>query len=211
MVSDHIALREIEKCVVLQQRVLKVIALQRRDHHIGRDAAAAIDGASAIGEFHLAVGVAAGFGVAVVVVIVKRNVAIVALDQATTRRVVVSRGEGEAGILRQRINGLNQALAERHFTDDQAAIMILNRSGNNFRRRGSQAIYQNDERIILATIAVLCDITFFCRRAAVVRNDDLTLLQELVSHAYAFAQQPARIASQIDDQTLKITKLVQSL
>src|ERR1700722_3026569 len=40
-------------------------------------------------------------------------------------------------------------------------------------------------------------------------NDELTPLQELVSHAYAFAQQAAGIAAQIENQAFQIAEPIQ--
>ena len=136
--THHVALGEVEEGIVLQQRVLKVIALDRIDLYIGTNAAAAVNRASAVGEFHFAIRVVAGVGLAIVIVVVERDVAVVALDQPSAGRVVVSRGQRQAGVLRQRIYRLNQALAEGDFTHDQTAIMILNRSRNNFCRGSGQ-------------------------------------------------------------------------
>src|ERR1700733_3120946 len=60
MMIDDVSLGEVEKRVVLQQRVLKVIALDGRDLNIRLDAAATIDSSSAIGELDLAVDAVAG-------------------------------------------------------------------------------------------------------------------------------------------------------
>ena len=41
---------------------------------------------------------------------------------------------------------LDQPFAETGFADNQAAAVILNRAGHNFRRRGSAAVNQDNER-----------------------------------------------------------------
>ena len=89
--------------------------------------------------------------------------------------------------------------------------MILNGAGDDFRRRSRAAIDQHDQRIVLAAVAVGGDIALFRRGAAVVRNDQLALLQELVGHADAFAEQAAGILPQIEDQALQIAHLVERL
>ena len=158
MVIHNVALGEVEEGVVLQERVLEVIALDGRNVYVGSDAAAAVNRPSAIGEFYFAIRrVVLGFA-AIVVVVVERDIAVVALDEASARGVVVSSGERKPGVFRQRLHRLHQTLAERDFADDQAAVVILNRARNNFCRRGRQAIHQNDNRIILATVAMLRDI-----------------------------------------------------
>ncbi len=42
-----------------------------------------------------------------------------------------------------------------------------------------------------------------------VRDDELSLLQELVGHAYAFTEQSAGILAKIEDQTLEIAHLIE--
>jgi hypothetical protein len=46
----------VEEDVLVQQLVLEVVALGRLDLLVGRDAAAAVDGAAGVGELDLAVG-----------------------------------------------------------------------------------------------------------------------------------------------------------
>ena len=47
--GDRVVLGKIEEGVVLQQRILKVVALYRRDLDVGCDPAAAVNGAAAVG------------------------------------------------------------------------------------------------------------------------------------------------------------------
>ena len=42
-----------------------------------------------------------------------------------------------------------------------------------------------------------------------MRNDQLTLLQELVGNAHAFVEQAARILPQVENQALQIAHLVE--
>src|ERR1035437_6230500 len=42
-------------------------------------------------------------------------------------------------------------------------------------------------------------------------NDDLSLLQELVRHAHAFAQQSAGILTQVEDEPVNVAQLIQRL
>src|SRR5579864_5099018 len=170
-----------------------MIALDGRNVYVRSNAPAAINGPSAISQLHLAVRrVVLGFA-AIVVIVVERDVAIVALDKASARSVVVSGGERQSGVFGQRVHGLHQTLAERDFANDQTAVVILDRARNNFSRRSRQAIHENDNRIVLATVAMLRDVALLGRGATVMRNDELSLLQELVSDANAFAEQAARI------------------
>ena len=101
---------------------------------------------------------------------------------------------------------MNQPFAESHFADDQTAVVVLDCAGDDFCGRCSQPIYQHYNRVILAAIAVLSYIALLGRGAAVVRDDELSLLQEFVGYSDPFAQQAARIPAQIEDQTFQIAK-----
>ena len=118
---------------------------------------------------------------AVVVIVVEREVGVIALDQASAGRVVLGCRQRQASVFGQRIDGLHQAFS------DQAAIVVLNGSGYDFGGRCRAAIYQDHQRIILASVASRCYVSLFWRRASVVRDDQLSLLQEFVGDAYAFA------------------------
>ena len=100
----------------------------------------------------------------------------------------MSGGERQSGVFGQRIHGLHQALAERDFADDQAAVVILDCARNNFSCRSGESVHQNDNRIILAAVAMLRDVALLSRSASVVRNDELSLLQELVGDTDALAE-----------------------
>src|SRR5208283_5186814 len=91
-VRVRVVLGEIEDGVVLEQGFLKLVALVRRQLDVGGDAAAAVDGAAAIGQFDFFVGVVV-FVFAVVIVVVEREVRVIALDEASAGRVVLGGGE----------------------------------------------------------------------------------------------------------------------
>src|SRR5579864_4664424 len=105
-----VALGEIEERVMLQQRILEVVALRRVDFDVGRDSPAAVNGAATVSKlyFAIAVSVAVFFSVAIVIVVVERYTGVVALNQATAWRVVLCRGQRQAGVLGQGIDGLHQ-------------------------------------------------------------------------------------------------------
>src|SRR5260370_38505829 len=58
---------------------------------------------------------------------------------------------------------------------------------------------------------MLRHVTLLGRGAAMVRDDDLSLLKKFVSDAYAFAEQPAGIAAEIEHHALKVAEFVQRL
>jgi len=88
----HVALGVVEKSVMLQQRVLKVVALDGGNYNIRRDAATAVNRTATVSEFYFAIGIAARFSIAIVVVVVERDVAVIALDEPSAGRIVVRRG-----------------------------------------------------------------------------------------------------------------------
>src|SRR5580704_7417890 len=199
---NHEVLGIVEEGVVLQERILERIALAGIELHIWHNAAPTIDGAAAVGKFHLAIR-GAGFAVvfAIEIIVVKRNVGVVALNQTSAGRVVVSCGERESGIFGQRIDGLHQTLAECGFADDQATVVILNSSGDNFSRGSGAAVDQNHQRIFFAAVAVTRGVALLGRVAAVMGNNQLTFAQELVGDADTFAEQAAGILTEIENQT----------
>src|SRR5260370_22090504 len=169
-VPNGVAFGKVKQRVVLQQRVLELIGLEGRELHVGSDAATAIHGASPVGELHFVVGVIL-LALPVVVVIVEREVRVIALDETSAGGVVLGGGKCEAGMFGQWIDGLHQALAEGYFACDEAAIVILNGSGDDFGGRSGAAIHQHYERIVFAAVATGCHVPLLRRRPAVVGDD----------------------------------------
>ena len=101
-------------------------------------------------------------------------------------------------------NGLHQALAEGLLADHQAAIVILNRAGHDFRSRSGAAVHDHHERHLYAAIAAHGVIAPLLRSAPVMRNDQLILVQEHVGNRHGFIQQAAGIAAQIENQSLEV-------
>ena len=99
--------------------------------------------------------------VTVVVIVVEREIGVIALNQASARRVVLGSGECKAGVLRQRIDGLHQSFTEGDFADNQAAIVVLDRSGDDFGRRCRAAIHQHHQRIIPSTVTMGRNVPLF--------------------------------------------------
>src|SRR6185369_1465199 len=89
--------------------------------------------------------------------------------------------------------------------------MVLDRAGNDLRCRGRATVHEHDQRIFLPTIALRGAIDLLLGSASVMRDDDCTLLEELVRDADAFAQQPARVPAQVEDQTLEVAELIERL
>src|SRR3981081_2993079 len=114
-----------------QEVVLKVIGFHVIDLLVGSDASTAIDSSAGIRELDLEVTLVLGFVFVIsdVVVVVERDVVVVALDQAAGGRVVVVGGESEARVLGDGEDGLDKTLAEGGLAAEQGATMILQGAG----------------------------------------------------------------------------------
>jgi len=210
-VGGEVVLTEVEEGVVAEKIVLEVIGLQVVDLLVGGDAAAAVDGATRVGELHLEVALVLGFVgvIANVVVVVERDVIIVALNEAAGRCVVVIGGESETGVFGDLEDGLDQALAECGFADDECAVVILQCAGDDLSRRSSVAIDQDDDGELWSVFAARGAIDLVGEGAAALRDDDLTLLQELVGHIDGFVQEAAGVAAEVKHETVDVTELVE--
>ena len=72
--------------------------------------------------------------------------------------------------------------------DNQSPIVILNGAGDDLSRRCGATIYEDNQRILFAAVAMSCTVNLLRAGTAVMRDDDLSLLEELVGYADAFAQ-----------------------
>src|SRR5947209_5548666 len=95
-VIHDVALGEIEEDVMLEQRVLEAVALNRRNLDVRTNAAAAINRASAVRELDL-VRVVVLFRLAVEIVVIGRNIRIIALNQTSAGRVIFRSEERRVG------------------------------------------------------------------------------------------------------------------
>src|SRR6266566_3371270 len=138
-VIHNVALGEIEEDVMLKQRILETVAFNRRNLDVRTNAATTINRATAVRELDL-VRVVVLFRLAVEIVVVERDIRIIALNQTSAGRVVFGGGQSQACVLRKRIDRLHEPFAEGGFAGYQSAVMILNGAGNNFLRRSRAAI-----------------------------------------------------------------------
>src|SRR2546423_13011664 len=111
-------LREVEECVVLQQRVLEVITLDGVDFHVRSDSATPIYRTTTVGQLYFFIGSVAD-AVAIEIIIVKGYVAVITLNQPPTRGVILRRGQGQTSVIRKGIHRLHQTLAECNLTNHQ--------------------------------------------------------------------------------------------
>src|ERR1700730_9727716 len=119
----------------------------------------------------------------IVVVIVERNIFVIALNQAATRGVVTRSGEQQSSVFTERKLGLHQAFAEAIFTDHQAAIVILYGARNDFRRGGALPVDQHHHGNSDALIAAHGVVATLRGRTAAMRNNDFVFVEEHVGKA----------------------------
>src|SRR5208282_3437604 len=111
------ALRERIENAASDERLFKRIELRRGNYDIGCDSALPENLPSAIGELYFRL----ARWIALVVIIVERNIFVIALDQAATGRVIARHGQKHRRIFAQRKLCLNEALAEARFADNQSS------------------------------------------------------------------------------------------
>jgi hypothetical protein len=126
------------------------------------------------------------------------------MNEAAAGRVVTRSGEGETGVLRERSDGLDQALAEGGFADDQAAIVILHGAGNDFGSGGGIVVDDDDQRHGHALITAHGIERAVGGVAAVIGNDELALLEEHIADGDGFVEQAAGVAAEVEDQAVEI-------
>src|SRR5689334_17425844 len=80
------------------------------------------------------------------VVVVETAVRIITLDQSTRRREVFRDRQQQRRVVVQLEWKLYETFAEGRFADDQRAIVILKRAGDDLGRRSSVAVDQHDNR-----------------------------------------------------------------
>lgn len=204
-VGGEIVLAEVEEGVVLEERVLEVIGLDVVDLLVGGDAAAAVYGASGVGEFDFEVGLILGFAAfADVVVVVEGDVVVRALDESPRGGVVVVGGEGEAGVLGDLEDGLDEAFAEGGFADDESTVVILECPGDDLSGGGGVAIDEDNDGVLAGVGAAGGAVDLVGEGASTLRDDDLAFLEELVGHIDGFVEEAAGVAAEVDNEALDV-------
>ena len=140
----------------------------------------------------------------IVEIVVQRNILVIALDQAAAGRVVARGRQRQAGVFAQSGNGLNEALSEALLANHQAAVMILNRAGHDFRSGGGTAVDDHHQRHGDAAIAAHGVVAALGRSAPVMGNDQLILVEEHVGNGHGFIQQAARISAQVENDAVEL-------
>ncbi len=135
---------------------MEFVQLGGCDDNVRGDAAATGYLAAAVRKLHFR-GMLGNFPL--VVIFVEGDGFVIALNQAATGSVVTRGSQRETGVFAERGHRLNQALAEGGFADNQTAVVILHRAGNDLRSRSRIIIHQDDERHSVTAIAAHCGST----------------------------------------------------
>src|SRR5258708_2218362 len=183
-----------------EQRFLELVVFGRGHNDIRRDAATTgyLTAAIGLADFRRVHG-----DLALVVIFVKGDGFVIALDQAAAGRVVTRGGESQASVFGERLHGLDETFAEGGFADDEASVVVLNGARDDFGRGCGVVVDQDDDRHVHALIAAHGVEAALWRAAAVIGNDKLTFFKEHVADGNGFVEQAAGIATKIEDQAVE--------
>src|SRR5262249_51685542 len=127
------------------------------------------------------------------------------LDRAAGRREVAGGGEPQRTVARaERNDRLHRAFAERARADHSCPLVILQRTGHDFRRRGRAAVHQHDDRLALGHVAGTGVEALGLLAVAAAGRDDLAALEEGVRDCDRLVEQTARVVAQIDHIALEL-------
>src|SRR5208283_5866254 len=101
------------------------------------------------------------------------------------------------------LHGLHEALAESGFANHEAAIVILNGAGDDFRGGGGVVVDEDDEGHVQTLIAANGTEGALRCVQTMIGNDDLIFLKEHVANGDSFIEEPAGIAAHIEDKALE--------
>ncbi len=167
------------------------------------DATLSEDLPAAIGELH--------FGLLgplrIVVIIVERNVFVIALNQAAAGGVITRSGEQQSSVFAERKLGLHQAFAEASFADHQAAVMILYGARNDFGSGGALPVDQHHHGNFDSLVSAHGVVAALRGRTAAMRNHDFVFVEEHIGEAYGLIQQSAAIIAQIKDEAVELGEI----
>jgi hypothetical protein len=100
------------------------------------------------------------------------------------------------------VDGLDEAFAEGGFADDQGAVMILQRAGDDLSGGGRVAVHDHDDGEGVAAVAVRGRVDLVGIGASALRDDVLPFGQQVVADLDCLAEQAAGVAAQVEDEAL---------
>ena len=122
------------------------------------------------------------------------------LDRAPRGGVVAGDGQPQRRTVGVGNLLLDEPLAERTAADDRSAVVVLQRSGEDFARRGASLVDEH-RQVEVGGAARAVAVLFDALVVAVFGIDDQFVGgQELVGDGDRLVEEPARIAPQVEDQ-----------
>src|SRR6202034_3694960 len=104
----------------------------------------------------------------------------------------------------ERDDGLHRAFAEGPRANERGTLVVLQRAGDDLRRRSRTAVDENDHRLALGHVARPRIEALRLLRVAPARRHDLALVEEGVGDRDRLIEQAARVVAQIDDVALDL-------
>ena len=132
------------------------------------------------------------------------------MDAPSAGGVVVGRGElqlgrgGEAQTVPRAearvVDRLHRSLAVRVGADDQAAVVVLNGSCDDLRRRRGGFVDKDDQRdrYVHERVTVGVEALLAVRGASAAGDDELSARKEEIGHAARFLQETAGVAAHVE-------------
>src|SRR5207244_1240912 len=100
---------------------------------------------------------------------------------------------------------LDETFSESGFTEDQRAIVILQRAGDDFRSGGGIAVDQHHDGIFLrGGVGLIGAEDLFLFGAATVGDYDLAIAEEAAGERDGFGDEAAAILAEIEDETFDV-------
>src|SRR4029077_21085453 len=188
-----------EKDAAPEEQLLKRRGFGHGRNNVRSDTTAAKNLAAALGQLYLR---AAG-RLGVVVVVVEGDGLVIALNEPPAGSVILRGGEQEGGVFAELVLRLDQGFAKTSFTDDEPAIVVLKRAGDNLRGGGALSIDEDDERHVKLALGARGVIGAVRGGAAAMADDELVFVEETVSEADPLVKQAAGIIAQIEDEAVE--------
>ena len=130
------------------------------------------------------------------------------LNRAAARREPLARRDLERVAAVELVDALHESLAEARLSDDERAIVILQRAGDDLGRRRGALVRQDDDRNGRRDRRRLGACNSPTRPSRPFTDGDLlSLLQEHVRDLEALVEDAARIAAHVEDDAARALRL----
>src|SRR5690606_28851961 len=117
----------------------------------------------------------------------------------------------ERGVAGQRQQRLYAALAEATLAHDQRAALVLQRTGDDFARRGRAGVDKHDHRHARSRVPAIDALRLIVDRiapAAAPLRDDLAFGEEQVAERHRLVERAAGVLAQVEDQAVQAAAIL---